>query len=140
MPITFINEQNNFKIKNKTLIRHWILSTIKNEKKQPGHIAFFFVENEKLLKINREYLKHNTYTDIITFDYSDSDKLSGEIFISTERVNENAKKFKTTFNEELHRVIIHGILHLCGYNDKTKTETAEMRKKETHALSRLTSS
>lgn len=109
----------------------------KKEKKSVGTIGYVFTNDELLLEMNKQYLKHNTYTDIITFDYSEGKKISGEIFISIDRVKENAKKFKADLETELHRVIIHGILHLCEYGDKSKTAAANMRKLENKALSLL---
>jgi probable rRNA maturation factor len=87
-----------------------------------------------LLEINVKHLKHNTLTDIITFDYTENKKINSDIFISVDRVTENAKKFKVDFETELNRVMIHGILHLCGYKDKTKTDAELMRKKENWAI------
>lgn len=92
------------------------------------------MSDESLLEINREYLKHNTYTDIITFNYNEGKNIAGDIFISVDRVKENAQKFEVKFEEELHRVMIHGVLHLCGYKDKSKTDSGLMRKKENNAL------
>lgn len=92
------------------------------------------MSDDSLLKINKEYLKHDTYTDIITFNYNEEKKIAGDIFISVDRVKENAEKFDTKFEEELHRVMIHGVLHLCGYKDKSKTDSDLMRRKENAAL------
>jgi probable rRNA maturation factor len=98
-------------------------------------INIIFMDNESLLKINIDYLKHNDYTDIITFDLSDNEELkSGELYISVERVKENSEELSVPFSEELNRVMIHGCLHLCGLNDKTETEKKEMRKQEEHYL------
>ena len=105
-----------------------------------GNLNYSFTSDESLLKINMEYLKHNTYTDIITFNYNEGKKISGDIFISIDRVKENAEKFEAPFEEELHRVMIHGVLHLCGYKDKSKTDSELMRKKENAALRLLKAS
>lgn len=131
--ISFNNEDIRFNLKNKTKLKNWIVSTIEKKKQKAGDISFVFCTDTFLLKLNKEYLNHDTYTDIITFDYSKEDvrsAISGDIFISIDRVKENAKTFSKTFEDELHRVIIHGVLHLLGYKDKTKITKAEMRKQE----------
>ena len=115
------------------------MSVIKKEKYTLGNLNYTFVSDEALLKINIDFLKHNTYTDIITFNYNEGKKISGDIFISVDRVQENAEKFDVSFEEELHRVMIHGVLHLCGYKDKTKADSVSMRKKEDQSLKMLLS-
>ncbi|MBL4707481.1 MAG: rRNA maturation RNase YbeY [Flavobacteriales bacterium] len=110
--------------------KEWVSLTIKKEQKELGHLSFIFCTDEYLLTINQEYLNHNTYTDIITFNYVEDKLISGDIFISIERVKENANQFTTSFQNELNRVIIHGVLHLIGYNDKTDLEAQEIRAKE----------
>jgi rRNA maturation RNase YbeY len=108
----------------------------KTEKKEIGDLTYVFCSDDYLLSLNQQFLKHNTLTDIITFDYSEGKKeLSGEIYISIDRVADNAAKFKTDFQDELHRVMIHGVLHLAGYKDKKPAEKALMRKKEEACLS-----
>ena len=102
-----------------------------------GDITFVFCDDNYLHKINLEFLDHDTYTDIITFDYSVGKEIISEIYVSTDRVEENAKKYKQTFENEIHRVMIHGVLHLCGYNDKLAEEREIMRDKENHYLSLL---
>ncbi|MBN8691911.1 MAG: rRNA maturation RNase YbeY [Bacteroidetes bacterium] len=134
MAIVFSNNKDKFKLKKSALIKKWIEKVAAKEKRSVGDLSYVFVSDEELLKINRQFLKHNTYTDIITFDYSENKKISGEIFISVDRVEENAKKMGTTFEDEIHRVIIHGVLHLCGYKDKTKIDSDNMRKQEDKAL------
>ncbi|HRD37075.1 MAG TPA: rRNA maturation RNase YbeY [Bacteroidia bacterium] len=134
MAIVFSNNKDNFKLKKSALIKKWIEKVAAKEKRSVGDLSYVFMSDEELLKINQQFLKHNTYTDIITFDYSESKKISGEIFISVDRVEENAKKMGTTFEDEIHRVIIHGVLHLCGYKDKTKIDSDNMRKQEDKAL------
>jgi rRNA maturation RNase YbeY len=104
-----------------------------------GDINFIFCSDEYLLKINKQFLNHDYYTDIITFDYSSDTLLSGDLFISVERVLENSKIYKTVFQEELRRVMIHGILHLMGYKDSTNEESQKMREAENGALSLFTS-
>ncbi|MCW3084997.1 MAG: ybeY [Bacteroidetes bacterium] len=135
--ITFNNQDVKFTLKEKALLKKWIVSTIEKKKRKVGELNFIFCPDEHLLGINKQYLNHDTYTDIITFDYSKEDvnlPVSGDIFISIDRVKENAEKFGKTFENELHRVLIHGTLHLLGYADKTKSAKAEMTKQEDLAL------
>ncbi|HOL29271.1 MAG TPA: rRNA maturation RNase YbeY, partial [Paludibacteraceae bacterium] len=108
-----------------------------NYEKKVGEIAYIFCNNERILEINRQYLQHDYYTDIITFDDSTDSTISGDIFISLETVKSNAEDFSVDFEEELHRVIIHGILHLCGQDDITPELKAEMTRKENKALEEL---
>ncbi len=103
---------------------------VNNEKRKLGDVSIVFCSDEYLLRINEEYLNHNYYTDIITFDYSENFFISGDLFISLDRIRDNALKFQTTFNKELYRVILHGVLHLVGYKDKTGAEQETMREKE----------
>jgi probable rRNA maturation factor len=115
----------------------WIKNVITDENKIEGEINFIYVNDDYLLDLNEKYLNHDTLTDIITFDNSVGNILHADIYISTERVQENATDFKVSFEEELHRVMIHGILHLVGYGDKTDDEVAVMRARENHYLERL---
>lgn len=115
-------------------MKRWIKAVAEKKKKIPGNLSYVFMSDEELLKLNVQFLKHNTYTDIITFDYSDGKTISGEIFISVDRVRENANKMNVDFDDELKRVIIHGVLHLCGYKDKTKSDAEIMRKEEDQGL------
>lgn len=103
---------------------------VNNEKKELGNVSVIFCSDEYLLRINEEYLNHNYYTDIITFDYCENTVISGDLFISLDRITENTDKFRTTFNKELYRVIFHGLLHLVGFKDKTDAEQEKMREKE----------
>lgn len=132
--ISFQNQSITFKLKDKTRLKAWIKTVTEKEKHRLGDINYIFCSDDELLEINIQHLNHNTYTDIITFDYTEDHKISSDIFISVDRVEENAKKFKVSFEEELHRVMIHGILHLCGYKDKSKADAELMRKKENGAL------
>ena len=134
MAVSFQNDKIKFTLKDKSKIRKWVNAIILGEKKKKGQINFVFTSDETLLEMNKKYLKHDTYTDILTFDYSEGKIIGGDVIISVERVKENAAKFKTNFEEELRRVMIHGILHLCGYKDKTKANSLKMRKQEDLAL------
>lgn len=137
MAITFNTQGTDFSLKKKAALKNWIAAVAKKEKRTCGNISYIFCSDEELLKINIQYLNHKTLTDIITFDYTEEDKIAGDIFISVERVEENAEKYKVDFENELHRVMIHGILHLCGYKDKTPKDEKLMRKKEDEALALL---
>jgi probable rRNA maturation factor len=137
MPITFQVEKIKFNLKKKITIKLWIAMVLRLEKKQVGQINFLFTNDEEILKKNIQFLKHNTYTDIITFNYCKDKIINGDIIISIDRVKENAEKFKSDFEEELKRVLIHGVLHLCGYNDKKTADTELMRKKENWALKQI---
>ena len=135
MAIIFSVEEISFNLKEKNKIKRWIKNVIENEEKKLGEISYIFCSDEYLLDINQKYLEHNTYTDIITFDYIENlNIISGDIFVSIDRVKENSIKFKVTFEEELRRVLIHGILHLLGYPDKKPSEEKKMREKENEAL------
>ncbi|KAA6342718.1 Endoribonuclease YbeY [termite gut metagenome] len=112
----------------------WIKAVAKSYGKTIGEIAYIFCSDEKILKLNGQYLQHDYYTDIITFDYSEEDKISGDIFISLDTVKTNAEQYHTEYMEELYRIIIHGILHLCGINDKSPEEKAIMKEAEDRAL------
>jgi probable rRNA maturation factor len=118
----------------KRKVRTWVNQTIISYKKTTGDINYIFCSDEYLRKINIQYLKHDYYTDIITFNNNEGDEVNGDIFISLDRVRENAVKFDKTFHEELQRVVIHGILHLVGLNDKTEKEKEAMRKAEDESI------
>lgn len=134
--ITFRVEANlDFSLEKEAKLISWIKSVLKQEGRTVGNISYLFCTDEYLLNINRQFLSHDFYTDIITFDYSEKNKIEGEIFISVERVKENAKTFKQPFQKELMRTIIHGVLHLCGYKDKNPSDKKRMRLKEDEALS-----
>ena len=115
-------------------ISAWIGSVAGKHGFRTGDVSYIFCSDEHILKMNREYLRHDYYTDIITFDYTAENRISGDIFISLDTVSSNAEKFGVSYGDELHRVIIHGILHLCGINDKTPEERAVMKKCEDEAL------
>ena len=114
---------------------YWLEQVINTEKKRAGDIVFVFCNDEYLLKKNIRFLKHNTLTDVITFDYTKGKDISGDILISVERIQENSEIFNVSFLNELNRVMVHGLLHLLGYNDKTKQEAKLMRSKENFYLS-----
>jgi len=136
MPIRFFSEDTDFALAHPRKTSAWISQTARKEKSEIKEINYIFCSDSFLLDLNQDYLEHDTLTDIITFDYSASKKdLEGEIYISIDRVSENAFKFKRDFEEELHRVIIHGVLHLAGYKDKKPSDKAIMRKKEDTYLS-----
>jgi probable rRNA maturation factor len=134
--VNFFSQDISFKLPNSKKLSSWIKRVAKTENHSPKALIFIFCSDEYLLNINIRYLKHKTYTDIITFDNSDElGTIEGDIYVSIERVKENAKKLNIPFADELHRVIIHGVLHLLGYSDKTKAQIREMRKKEDAYLS-----
>jgi probable rRNA maturation factor len=128
--ISFSAIESIYNLKNKLKVRSWVRFILENEKKIAGDITYIFCNDEYLVSINEKYLKHDTLTDIITFDYSEKEKLSGDIFISVERVKENSVSFGSSMNGELARVMAHGVLHLAGYNDKTAKDKTVMRSKE----------
>ncbi|MCL4149910.1 UNVERIFIED_CONTAM: hypothetical protein GTU68_002445 [Idotea baltica] len=131
------NFEKKFNLNNIEELTAWITKTIEAEGFREDILNYVFCDDEYLLKINVKHLKHNTLTDIITFNYSVGKLIASDIFISVDRVIENAEKFSVSFTEELHRVMIHGILHLCGYDDKGEKEKMLMRKKEDYYLSLL---
>ena len=131
--INFYSE-NEFELQREESYVSWIEGVIESENKKLEEISFIFCDDDYLLDINMKYLDHDTYTDIISFDYSVGNILQGDIYISTERVEENAREYNVSFEEELRRVIIHGVLHLCGYKDKSEEESSLMRLKEDEKL------
>jgi len=135
--LTFHTEDLNFELDNTKKVEQWILQTIENEGGILSFINYIFCSDTYLHRINVEYLDHDTYTDIITFPYSD-ETIESDIFISIDRIRENAKTFNVTFERELHRVMIHGVLHLLGYGDKTEEEQKRMRAREDFWLERKT--
>ena len=134
MTISFNNHEVKFNLKNKKRIKNWIKRVIEEHKKSNVNISYIFTSENYILEINKKYLNHNYYTDIITFDYSSNELIEGDIFISIDTVYSNSKKFKTNFNEEMLRVIIHGIFHLIGFKDKSKQQKLEMRELENKAI------
>lgn len=135
--IQFFEEDISYKLKNKTLVRQWIKDTIIAEGFKLKELTYVFCSDAYLLPMNQQYLDHDTYTDIITFDNSEVEgEIVGDIFISIERIRENAAKFKIAETEELHRVIIHGALHLLGYTDKSVVTKQKMTQKEDEYLAK----
>ena len=124
------NYENEFELSNEEQLSNWISNVIVSEDKKEGEINYIFCDDEYLLSLNEQYLNHDTLTDIISFDYSVGKELHGDIFISTERVLENAAEFKVSFEDELKRVMVHGVLHYCGYKDKSDEDEKLMRSKE----------
>ena len=122
---------------NQTQIRAWVADVAADYGRRVGDITYIFVDDEEILRVNREFLQHDYYTDIITFDYNDGRRLSGDLFISLDTVRSNAEGLQVAYEQELHRVIIHGVLHLCGINDKGPGEREMMEAAENRALSKL---
>ena len=134
--ITFQNTSK-FKVKDLRKKKLWLNSMSNNEGKEIKSLSFLFVDDEEMLKYNKKYLQHESYTDVITFDSSVDKKIAGDIIISLERVNDNAKFYQVSYNYELQRVMAHGLLHLLGYNDKNKEEKKIIRKKENYYLDNI---
>ena len=132
----YYHSECDFQLKDDESITIWLKYAISKENKELGEINYIFCDDQYLLKKNQKYLQHNTFTDIITFDYTEENRLSADIFISIERVKENAITFAVLFETELKRVIIHGVLHLMGYKDKSKEDAETMRSKENFYLSK----
>lgn len=129
------NYETDFKLENETKISEWISKSINSENCKEGELNYIFCSDDYLHKINVDFLNHDTLTDIISFDYSVGKELHGDIYISVERVEDNAKDFDVSFEDELARVMIHGILHYCGYKDKSEDDAKLMRSKEDYYLS-----
>jgi probable rRNA maturation factor len=124
------NYETDFSLDNETDFSNWLSEVISSELKTEGEINYIFCDDDYLLEINQQYLDHDTLTDIISFDYSVGNELHGDIFISVERVRDNATDFNVSFEEELKRVMAHGVLHYCGYKDKSESDERLMREKE----------
>lgn len=137
MPITFDSDNIDFPNIKKRETSAWIKKIANSYNKKIGDVGYLFCNDEKILEINRQYLDHDFYTDIISFDYSEGDIISGDIFISLDTVRSNSQKYNTDYQEELYRVIIHGVLHLCGLDDKLEEDAISMREAENSALKQL---
>lgn len=134
MAVSFYTEGVDLPAINKTTIRNWVKQVAEIHNMRVGEIAYIFCDDEKILEVNKQYLQHDYYTDIITFDYTEGNKIAGDLFISLDTVRTNAEQFGQEYDTELHRVIIHGILHLCGINDKGPGEREIMEAEENKAL------
>lgn len=134
MSIRFASQDIDFELQKAENVKKWISRVIQLRGKRVGNIFYLFCDDEYLLGVNQQYLNHDTYTDIITFDYVAADLISGDIMISIDRVGENASQFEVPFGQELRRVIIHGVLHLLGQGDKSDDEATEMRRQEEESL------
>jgi len=132
--INFFSENCSFRLKEKKMITAWLTKIIQKSSNKTGNITYIFCDDAYLADLNKKYLNHKTLTDIITFDYVEGNMINGDIFISIERVQENAIKYKTSFKNELLRVICHGVLHLIGFTDKNNSEKLVMRTKEQECL------
>lgn len=137
MSITFDSDNIDFPNIKKRETSAWIKKIANSYNKKIGNVDYLFCNDEKILEINRQYLDHDFYTDIISFDYSEGDIISGDIFISLDTVRTNSQKYNTDYQEELYRVIIHGVLHLCGLDDKLEEDAIRMRESENSALKQL---
>lgn len=133
--VAFYFEDTDFKLRHKTRIKEWLRLVAESEVFTLGNISVIFCSDNYILDINQKYLQHDYFTDIITFDYSEGGRISGDLFISVDSVRENSVEYVTEFEDELHRVIVHGILHLIGYDDHTEDEIKTMRSKEDYYLS-----
>ena len=133
--ISYYTQNIEFVLKNKSFNNRWLKLVAESEIRRVGDISIIFCSDNYILEVNQKYLQHDYFTDIITFDYCEGDRLSGDLFISIDTVMENAKEYGTEFTDELNRVMVHGILHLIGYDDSTEEEIAVMRKKEDYYLS-----
>ena len=126
--------ETSIKLFNESALSSWISNVIESENKSEGEISFVICDDNYLLKINQDFLNHDTYTDIISFDNTIGNQLNGDIFVSADRVKENAEIFGVTKDEEMRRVLVHGILHFCGYKDKSEEDKKKMREKEDEKL------
>lgn len=133
MAVSF-SEECSFRLKGKLKIKRWIKQVVENYGYKLGEVSYVFCSDERILEVNKQYLSHDFYTDIITFDYVERERVSGDIFISIDRVEENAQDFNVSFQQELLRVIIHGVLHLLGFEDHSQEEQQLMRQKENEAI------
>jgi len=134
---TFYQQNTSFEFKFKHITKQWLKDVVSSENRIIGDISIIFCDDSYILDINNKYLQHNYYTDIITFDYCEGDKLSGDLFISIDTVKDNSLSYNTSFDNELFRVIVHGVLHLAGYDDHTESDIKIMRLKEDYYLNTL---
>ncbi|MDR0712672.1 MAG: rRNA maturation RNase YbeY [Bacteroidales bacterium] len=134
MAIRFFSDGIAFRLRHQRKISQWLQTVAFRENKTSGNLTYVFVSERRILELNRQFLCHNDYTDIITFDDSTEKEISGEMYVCIDTVRKNAERYHTGFENELLRVMVHGILHLCGYNDKTEQEQQSMRAKENDSL------
>lgn len=137
MRITFFSHNDDFVLHDEEKIKLWLGSVVESNGKHVGRLSYVFCTDDVMINYNRRFLNHDTYTDIITFDYTEADNVSGDIIISIDRVRENAENFGVSFTDELHRVLVHGVLHLLGQGDKNDEDAAEMRRRENIAINAL---
>lgn len=133
--VSYYTQDTDFKFKGKTFNNLWLKMVAESEIRRLGDISIIFCSDNYILDVNMKYLQHDYFTDIITFDYCEGDRLSGDLFISVDSVRENSEFYETEFEEELNRVIVHGLLHLIGYDDHTEKDKKVMREKENYYLS-----
>lgn len=135
LPIHFFCEDINYRLTQKSELRDWLYLVVTDHSKKIKQVNYIFCTDQYLRQINKRFLRHNDYTDIITFDYAEDDHIQSDVFISLERVRDNAATYNVTVTNELHRVLVHGLLHLVGYKDKSPDEKALMTQKEEYYLS-----
>lgn len=135
--INFYNEDVDFKLKNKLILKRWIKQVIDGYGFKTGELSYIFCSDDKILEVNRQFLQHDYYTDVITFDYDEDGVVSGDMFISVDTVRTNAEQYAPSFEREMQRVVIHGVLHLCGLKDKQPDDEKKMRAAEEKALAIL---
>ena len=135
--ISFENEDVELKLQNKLILKKWIKQVAESYGFKTGDLTYIFCSDDKILEVNRQYLQHDYYTDIITFDYDEDGVVNGDMFISVDTVRTNAEQYAPSFDDEMHRVIIHGVLHLCGLKDKAPDDEKKMRAAEEKALAML---
>ncbi|MBQ2321775.1 MAG: rRNA maturation RNase YbeY [Bacteroidales bacterium] len=135
--IYFYNEGVDLQLKDKLVLKQWIKKVVQSYGLKVGNLSYIFCSDDKIIEVNRQFLQHDYYTDIITFDYDEDGVVSGDMYISVDTVMTNSQKFAPSFERELHRVIIHGVLHLCGLKDKQPDEEQKMRQAEDNALQLL---
>jgi probable rRNA maturation factor len=133
-PIFFYFDDTTFSLRDRKRLKYFLAQIFKSKRRKLTLVGFVFSTDRKVLKINRKFLNHNFYTDVITFNLSHGRDIEGEVYLSVDRIRENAKRFEVSFSHEMHRVIFHAVLHLCGYGDKTRGEKATMRKQENRYL------
>ncbi|NLD45747.1 MAG: rRNA maturation RNase YbeY [Clostridiaceae bacterium] len=137
MSINYFYDRTRFRLKNEERLKYFIKKVITIKQRKTGNLSFIFTSDKSLLKINQEFLGHDYFTDVISFDYGDNDIINGEVYISIDRVKKNSRKFETDLNIELTRVMLHGVLHLCGMNDIDPDERMQMRMEEEKFLKML---